>query len=89
MRYLVMLEQTEAGFSVQVLDLAIVTYGETIEAAKYAASEASQANLEVYRDTGQAISERQSVEHHLANPEFYDLVFAYVEVPEPKTRLAA
>ena len=37
MRYLIMLEQTEAGFAVQVPDLAIVTYGETIEAAKQAA----------------------------------------------------
>ena len=37
MRYLIMLEQTEAGFAVQVPDLAIVTYGDTIEAAKHAA----------------------------------------------------
>lgn len=37
MRYLIMLEQTEAGFAVQVPDLAIATYGDTIEAAKQAA----------------------------------------------------
>jgi hypothetical protein len=30
-RFLVMLEQNEAGFAVQVPDLAIVTYGESIE----------------------------------------------------------
>ena len=45
MRYLIMLEQTEAGFAVQVPDLAIVAYGETIEAAKHAAGEAIQSNL--------------------------------------------
>jgi len=89
MRYLIMLEQTEAGFAVQVPDLAIVTYGDTIEAAKQAACEAIQVNLEAYREVGQAIPERQSVEHHLANPEFQELVFAYVEVLEPKERRAA
>jgi predicted RNase H-like HicB family nuclease len=89
MRYLIMLEQTEAGFAVQVPDLAIVTYGDTIEAAKQAACEAIQINLEAYRDAGQAIPERQSVEDHLANPEFQELVFAYVEVPESKGRIAA
>ncbi|MBI3800853.1 MAG: hypothetical protein HY268_28240 [Deltaproteobacteria bacterium] len=46
MRYLIMLEQTEAGFAVQVPDLAIVTYGETIEAAKQAAVAAIQINRE-------------------------------------------
>ena len=89
MRYLIMLEQTEAGFAVQVPDLAIVTYGETIEAAKQAAGEAIQINLEAYQKAGQAIPERQSVEHHLENPEFRELVFAYVEVPESKERIAA
>ena len=89
MRYLIMLEQTEAGFAVQVPDLAIVTYGDSIEAAKQAACEAIQVNLEAYRDAGQAIPERQSIEHHLENPEFQELVFAYVEVPESKGRIAA
>jgi len=89
MRYLIMLEQTEAGFAVQVPDLAIVTYGDTIEAAKQAACKAIQVNLEAYREAGQAIPERQPVEHHLENPEFQELVFAYVEVPEPKERVAA
>jgi predicted RNase H-like HicB family nuclease len=89
MRYLIMLEQTEAGFSVQVPDLAVVTCGDTIETAKHAAIEAIQSNLEAYRETGQAIPERRSVEDHLENPEFQELVFAYVEVPEPKERIAA
>ncbi len=89
MRYLIMLEQTEAGFAVQVPDLAIVTYGETIEAAKHAASEAIQSNLEAYREAGQAVPERHSIEQHIENPEFQELVFAYVEVPKPKERIAA
>ena len=88
-RYLIMMEQTEAGFAVQVPDLAIVTYGATIEAAKQAAVEAIQSNLEAYREAGQAVPEKQSIEHHLENPEFQELVFACVEVPEPKDRIAA
>ena len=89
MRYLIMLEQTEAGFAVQVPDLAVVTYGETIEAAKQAACEAIQINLAAYREAGQAIPESQSVHSHLENPEFQELVFAYVQVPESKGRIAA
>jgi predicted RNase H-like HicB family nuclease len=83
-----MLKQTEAGFAVQVPDLAIVTYGETIEAAKQAAVEAIQINLEAYREAGQAIPEQQLVERHLENPDLWELVFAYVEVPEPKELIA-
>jgi predicted RNase H-like HicB family nuclease len=89
MRVLIMLEHTEAGFAVQVPDLAIVTYGETIEAAKRAAREAIQINLEAYQDAGQKVPEGQAVSSHLENPEFRDLLFAYVEVPEPKERIAA
>ncbi len=89
MRYLIMLEQTEVGFAVQVPDLAIVTYGETIEVAKQAAVEAIQSNLEAYREAEQAVPEGQSVEQHIENPEFQELVFAYVEVPAPKERIAA
>jgi len=89
MRFLIMLEQTEAGFAVQVPDLAIVTYGDNIEAAKQAACKAIQINLEAYQEAGQEIPERQSVERHLENPEFQDLLFAYVEVPEPKEKIAA
>ncbi len=89
MRFLIMLEQTEAGFAVQAPDLAIVTYGESIEAAKRAACEAIQANLEAYQDAGQKAPEAQAVLRHLENPEFRDLLFTYVEVPEPKERKAA
>ncbi len=89
MRYLIMLEQTEAGFAVQVPDLAIVTYGDTIEAAKQAACEAIQINLETYREVGQVVPERQSIEYHLENPELQELVFAYVEVQEPDAQIAA
>ena len=89
MRYLIMLEQTESGFAVKVPDLAIVRYGDTIEAAKQAACEAIQSNLEAYREAKQGMPERQSIEQHLENPEFQALVFAYVEVPEPKEQIAA
>ncbi len=89
MRFLIMLEQTEAGFAVQVPDLAIVSYGETIEAAKRAACEAIQINLEAYQDAGQEVPEGQAVSNHLENPEFRDLLFAYAKVPEPKERIAA
>ncbi len=84
-----MLEQTEAGFAVQVPDLAIVTCGESIEAAKRAASEAIQVNLEAYREAGQQVPQEQEASSHLSNPEFRDLLFAYVEVSEPKGRIAA
>jgi predicted RNase H-like HicB family nuclease len=89
MRFLIMLEQTEVGFVVQAPDLAIVTYGDSIEAAKRAACEAIQINLEAYRETGQPLPDKQSVLTHLENPEFQDLLFAYVEVQEPKERIAA
>jgi len=63
--------------------------GDTIEAAKQAACKAIQINLEAYREAGQAVPERQSIEYHLENPELRELVFAYVEVPELKARIAA
>ena len=88
-RFLIMLEQTEAGFAVQVPDLAIVTCGENIESAKRAASEAIRINLEAYREAGQQVPEEQDVSRHLMNPEFRDLLFAYIEVAEPKGRIAA
>jgi len=89
MRFLIMLEQTETGFAVQVPDLAIATYGENIEAAKRAASEAIQINLEAYREAGQRVPDEQAVSRHLENPEFRDLLFAYVEVAGPKGKIAA
>jgi len=89
MRFLIMLEQTETGFAVQAPDLAIATYGENIEAAKRAASEAIRINLEAYREAGQPVPEGQSVSNHLENPGFRDLLFAYVDVAEPQGRVAA
>jgi predicted RNase H-like HicB family nuclease len=64
MRFLVMLEPIETGFSVQVPDLAIVTYGESIEAAKQAAAKAIQINLDAYREANQKVPERKSVLTH-------------------------
>jgi predicted RNase H-like HicB family nuclease len=89
MRFLIMLEQTETGFAVQAPDLAIATYGENIETAKRAAGEAIRINLEAYREAGQPAPEPQGVSNHLENPEFRDLLFAYVEVAEPQGRIAA
>jgi predicted RNase H-like HicB family nuclease len=89
MRFLIMLEQTETGFAVQAPDLAITTYGENIEAAKRAASEAIRSNLEAYREAGKPVPEAQGVSNHVENPEFRDLLFAYVDVAEPQGRIAA
>lgn len=89
MRFLIMLEQTETGFAVQAPDLAIATYGENIEAAKRAAREAIQVNLEAYREAGQPAPAAQSISNHLENPEFRDLLFAYVDVAEPSGTVAA
>lgn len=89
MRYLIMLEQTEAGFAVQVPDLAIVTHGDSIGSARQAAVEAIQSNLEAYADANQPIPEGRPVSQHLENPEFRDLLFTYVEVSNPHHRIAA
>lgn len=87
-RYLIMLEPIENGFAVQVPDLAISTHGPDVEAAKIAASKAIRSNLEAYLDAGQAVPEPQPVVQHLANPEFRELLFTYVEVAVPE-RIAA
>jgi predicted RNase H-like HicB family nuclease len=84
-RFLIMLEQTEAGFAVQVPDLAIVTYGESIEETKKAATVAIQMNLEAYHAARHHVPEERVVSQHLANPEFRDLLLGYVE----RTRIAA
>ena len=89
MRFLIMLEQTETGFAVQVPDLAIMTYGESIEEAKRAACEAIQINLEAYREAGQDVPQGQAVLSHLENNEFRDLLFTYVMVASPKESVAA
>ena len=67
-----------------VPDLAIATYGENIEAAKRAAAEAIQINLECYREAGQRVPDGQAVSQHLENPEFRDLLFAYLDVADGK-----
>lgn len=54
MRFLIMLEQTEAGFAVQVPDLAVTTFGTDIESAKRVAAEAIRINLDAYREAGVA-----------------------------------
>ena len=89
MRFLIMLEQTEAGFAVQVPDLAIITFGETVDLAKRNATEAIQANLEAYKVEGWPVPTNQDAAAHLQNPDFRDLLFAYVDVPGPGGRLAA
>ena len=89
MRFLIMLEQTETGFAVHAPDLAIATFGQSIEAAKRTAREAIRINLEAYREAGQLVPEGQSISTHLENSEFRDLLFAYVGVAEPQARIAA
>ena len=89
MRLLILLEQTEAGFAAQAPDLAIATGGGTIEEAKQAAAEAIRVNLEAYRESGMRVPDAQPVTRHLENPEFRDLLFAYVEVGTPTGRVAA
>ncbi|HLC15637.1 MAG TPA: type II toxin-antitoxin system HicB family antitoxin [Thermodesulfovibrionia bacterium] len=84
-----MLEQTEYGFAVQAPDLAIVTYAKGIEEAKLAAIEAIKINLDAYKETGQEVPEKQSVLTHLENPEFVDLLFAYVDVYHTGEKAAA
>jgi hypothetical protein len=58
-------------------------------AGERAAGEAIRINLEAYLQAGQQPPEPQSVANHLENPEFRDLLFAYVEVAEPHGKIAA
>jgi predicted RNase H-like HicB family nuclease len=89
MRYLIVLEPTEAGFAVQVPDLAVMTHGNSIPDAKEAAAEAIRINLEAYREAGQKVPERPSPLAHLENPDFQDLLFTYVDVADADERIAA
>lgn len=89
MRFLIMLEQTDAGFAVQVPDLAIITFGADIQTAKRAAEEAIQINLDAYREAGERVPDVQPVARHLENPDFRDLLFTYVDVSGPTGRIAA
>ncbi len=89
MRFLITLEATEAGFAVQVPDLAIVTFGEDIDTAKQAAIKAIQINLEAYQEAGQEVPGRQSILTHLENSDFMDLLFTFVDVPGAMEKDAA
>ncbi len=89
MRVLIVLEETEAGFAVQVPDLAIMTCGESVEAAKDAARQAIRVNLEAYREAGQEVPGRRSTLSHMENPDLQDLLFAYVELSWPRASKSA
>lgn len=89
MRYLILLEQTETGFAIQVPDLAIMTVSETLAGARAAAREAIRVNLEAYEESGQPLPEKQPVHRHIEDPAFQDYLFAYVDVPAPKGIRAA
>jgi hypothetical protein len=60
-----------------------------MDPSRRAAGEAIRSNLEAYREAGQQVPEAQGVSNHLENPEFRDLLFAYVDVAEPQARIAA
>ncbi len=88
MHSLIVLEQTEAGFSVQVPDLAIVTHGKNIQEAKNYAIEAIKTNLNAYQEAGKEVPQKESVLTHLENPDFEGLLFTYVEVCKPNEIVA-
>lgn len=89
MKYLIMLEAVRTGFAVQVPDLAISTFGNDIESAKTAASEAIKINIEAYQETGQELPETKSIAEHLKNPDFDGLLFTYVDIDYFTERKAA
>jgi predicted RNase H-like HicB family nuclease len=89
MRYLILLEQTEAGFAVQVPDLAISTYGRDISSAKKAAIKAIRINLETYSEIGKPVPTPIPIIMHLENLDVADILFSYVELVENKESLAA
>ncbi len=89
MRYLIVLEPVETGFAVQVPDLAISTYGETLDSAKEAARDAISVNIEAYREAGQNLPDPMPLEYHFNNPEFGGLLFAYVDVLKAWEKMAA
>jgi predicted RNase H-like HicB family nuclease len=73
----------------QVPDLAIITFGADIEAAKRGAREAIQIKHEGYRKAGQSVPAEKPLVRHLKNPDFRDLLFAYIDVPGRTQRAAA
>ena len=88
MRFLIVLEQTEAGFSVQVPDFAIVTHGKNIQEAKNFTIGAIKTNLDAYQEAGKGVPQKESVLTHLENPDFEGLLFTYVEACHSKEILA-
>ncbi len=80
MHYLIVLEPADTGFAVQVPDLAISTYGCTIEEAKRAALKAIRINLNVYRQEGKPVPKRKPAATHLKNPDFAGCLFTYVDI---------
>jgi dienelactone hydrolase len=83
-----MLEPAEAGFAVQVPNLA-TTFGPITDSAKRAAAEATQINIETNRETGQRVPDTEPVLRQLKNPDFRDVRLAYVDVTGPKGQMAA
>ena len=86
MRYLMMLELTDAGFAVQVPDLAISTHGQTLEAAKQAALTAIKINLDAYRQEKKLAPKRKPAATHLNNPDFAGCLFTYVDIARRPSR---
>jgi len=86
MRYLMMLEPIDAGFAVQVPDLAISTYGRTLEAAKHAALKAIKINLDAYRQEKKPVPKRKPAATHLNNPDFAGFFFTYVDIAPRSSR---
>jgi len=89
MRFLIVLEPIQDGFAVQVPDLGVITHGQTIDEAKRAAIEAIKINLEAYRQVRKKVPAPKPVSTHLKNPDFADLLFAYVDVGRQKAKLVA
>jgi len=84
MRYLITLEETNEGFSVQVPDLAIITFGKNIEEAKNAAIKAIEINLEAYTEANQKVPEGKSISDHMKDQDFDGVLFAYVNMATSK-----
>ncbi len=80
MRYLIVIEPLDDGYAVQVPDLAVSTFGETLKKAKTAAKDAILANLETYHEIGQRPPLMQIPAVHLENPDFSEMLFMYVDV---------
>jgi len=89
MRFLIMLEQTETGFAVQAPDLAIATYGESIEAAKRALAKRFGATSKPIGKPDNGCLKRKAFQTILRIPNFGICCSAYVDVAEPQGRIAA